>query len=271
MNKDTTNLANIWSKPAYLPYVQPPLTDEVLHSAEMKLGYSLPEELIALLRVQNGGSIRYTLPDTGHGTISGIGPHFPSLLEFDHLSEYNDLSFETKGLIPFDGDGHWEICLDYRENRKSPRVSFIDLECDRQRVIADSFSEYLTQLTIEPDASYVIETDKPIDKFVAGVSKITGINFEEPDTFAHGYASYRGKFMDEWIWISPNQVLTGFVRQNHERYEELKSLMKGTGLRYPEIPANSVFLFSHDEKTRTLLRNRLLEQGMDVNTFDSYF
>jgi len=52
-----------WSKPIYLPYLQPELTDEVLQSAEEKLGCTVPKELIELLRVQNGGYIRMSLED----------------------------------------------------------------------------------------------------------------------------------------------------------------------------------------------------------------
>lgn len=49
----------IWSVPAYLPYLQPPLTDEAVASAEKELGLQLPIEYLNLLRKQNGGYIRY--------------------------------------------------------------------------------------------------------------------------------------------------------------------------------------------------------------------
>src|SRR5262249_51521326 len=69
----------IWRVPAYFPYLQPPLTDEAIGSAEAEIGYKLPTDYLNLLRKQNGGYIRYSLPENVHDTIAGIGPYFPSL------------------------------------------------------------------------------------------------------------------------------------------------------------------------------------------------
>lgn len=57
-------MKNIWKVPKYLPYVQPILTDEILESAERKIGFKLPIELIEILKIQNGGYVRYKLPET---------------------------------------------------------------------------------------------------------------------------------------------------------------------------------------------------------------
>ena len=51
----------IWQVPAYLPYLQPPLTDEAVAAAEKEIGYKLPSEYLNLLRRQNGGYIRVSL------------------------------------------------------------------------------------------------------------------------------------------------------------------------------------------------------------------
>jgi hypothetical protein len=104
----------IWRVPAYLPYLQPPLTDEAVAAAEKAIGFELPAEYLHLLRKQNGGYIRYSLPENVHNTIAGIGPHFPSLTEFDWDQCQESVSFPLRGLVPFDGDGHWHLCLDYR-------------------------------------------------------------------------------------------------------------------------------------------------------------
>src|SRR5690349_6685321 len=105
----------IWSVPAYLPYLQPQITDAKIQTAEKRIGFKLPPEYIALLRIQNGGYIRYRLPDSVHEVIAGIGPHFPSITDFDWEEAQKFVSFKLKGLVPFDGDGHWHLCLDYRQ------------------------------------------------------------------------------------------------------------------------------------------------------------
>ena len=40
----------IWRVPAYLPYLQPPLTDKAVASAEKQIGYRLPVEFLNLLK-----------------------------------------------------------------------------------------------------------------------------------------------------------------------------------------------------------------------------
>jgi len=67
----------IWRVPVYLPYLQLDLTDEAISAAERKIGYTLPQSFIALLREQNGGYIRYSLEDLPHEQIYGIGSSFP--------------------------------------------------------------------------------------------------------------------------------------------------------------------------------------------------
>src|SRR4051812_21428575 len=105
---------NIWRVPAYLPFLQPPLTDAAVAAAEEKIGHKLPSVYIELLRKQNGGYIRYALPEGVHHLIAGIGPNFPSLTEFDLSEHQAEVTFPLEGLVPFDGDGHWYFCLDYR-------------------------------------------------------------------------------------------------------------------------------------------------------------
>lgn len=236
----------IWEVPAYLPYLQPPLTDDVLAAAERELGFRLPSEFVALLRIQNGGYIRCSLPDSVHDTIAGIGPNFPSLTDFDWDECQEFVSFPLHGLVPFDGDGHWHLCLDYRRNSLSPAVTHVDIECDYQITIAPSFSNYLTLLQLETDGKYVLENVSDIEPIKSQLGGILGVPFSKPESWAYGYpverAALGNQECPEWLWLTPNNVPRGFVRADDPRYDELKDLLPGTALRYPEIPENTYLL-----------------------------
>ena len=254
----------VWRKPIYLPYLQPKLTDEIIESAEQKLGYRLPNELVELLKIQNGGYIRKTLEESLNEQIYGIGPYFPSLTDVD-WAEYKDwVSFELEGLIPFDGDGHWYICLDYRNNKSIPEITYIDTECDNQEKIADSFSDYLSHLTLKVDDELVISTNKGIGEIANQLESILNIKFEEPDNFAHGYDQYRSKLDDSWIWLSPNLVPNGFVRKDEDRYEELVKLSEGRTSQFPEIPETSLLISFSEEKTRDIAIEKLRNNQIEI-------
>jgi len=237
----------IWSVPAYLPYLQPPLTDEVIASAESHIGFKLPNEYLDLLRKQNGGYIRFSLPETVHRSIAGIGPNFPSLTEFD-WDEYQDsVSYPLHGLVPFDGDGHWHLCLDYRKNPTTPAITYADVECDSQSHIADSFADYLDMLRISvDDDQYVLEGVSEIEKLKGDLSRHLGVPFNPTETWNHGYPTERAPLGSDddpqWLWISPNTVRRGFVRPNDPRYPELKDLMPGLADRFPGLPPRSYIL-----------------------------
>jgi len=257
-------LESIWQKPIYLPYLQPKLTHETIKSAEHKLRYRLPNELVELLKIQNGGYIRKTLKESLNEQIYGIGPYFPSLTDVD-WTEYKDwVSFELEGLIPFDGDGHWYICLDYRNNKSMPEITYIDIECDNQVKIANSFSNYLSQLTLTVDEELVINTNKAIGEIIKKLESILNIKFEEPDNFTHGYDQYKGKLEDCWIWLSSNIVPNGFVRKDEERYEELVKLSEGKATRFPEISETSLLISFSDENTKNKVVEKIRNNEMDI-------
>lgn len=259
------NLNTIWRTPKYLPYIQPPLTDKIIAAAEKKIGYKLPKEYLDLLKIQNGGYIRFTLKDTLHDQINGIGPYYPSITEFEWLSEYNDLSFEINGLFPFDGDGHWNICLDYRKNQNEPVVTYIDTESDYEQSVAATFRDYLKLLELDTESKFVIETSAGIETVVQQISKVVNIEFGEPDTYAYGYPVYRSSYKDSWIWVSPNLVPTGFVRKEDERYEELKPQMETMALRYPEISESALFIGVSEENVQMELFAKLSANGVAIS------
>ncbi len=240
----------IWSVPAYLPYLQPPLTDEAVSSAETEIGHKLPSAYLELLWKQNGGYIRFGLPEMVHDTIAGIGPYFPSLTRFDWDKCQEYVSYPLQGLVPFDGDGHWHLCLDYRKNPRAPAITLADIECDSETHIANSFADYLAMLRIRVEDEYVLEAVANIKTAKAGLSRQLGVSFDPPDTSAHGYRTERARLGDEgnpqWLWISPNTVPRGFVRTNDRRYAALKDLMPGFDERFPGLPAGSYILSATD-------------------------
>jgi SMI1-KNR4 cell-wall len=253
------DVKTIWQVPVYLPYLQPVLTDEILKDAESKVGYKLPIEYIELLKIQNGGYIRFTINETMHSQIYGIGPNFPSLTDFDWTEYDGCVSYELNGLIPFDGDGHWHLCMDYRKDKFEPEITLINTESDTETLVAKNFEKYISLLLIETDGYYVVETKEKLEDVIRDISAILKIEFEEPSSYDNGYPVYRTRFKDAWILISPNTVSNGFVRIDDERYEELKSIVNGHSLRYPEIPAESLLIsFSEDEVRADI--NKILKE-----------
>jgi len=244
----------IWQVPAYLPYLQPPLTNQVIEAAEGQLGHKLPGEYLNLLEKQNGGYIRFSLPKLPHNVIAGIGPNFPSLTGFDWEECRDYVSVPLDGLVPFDGDGHWHLCLDYRRNQQTPSITYVDIESDRELAIADSFGSYLCLLSVSDEDEYVVDDTARFEQLKARLSSSLGAAFEPPDTWAHGYPTHRARLGTEsgpeWIWISPNSVPRSFVRPNDPRYGELKDLLPGYGLRFPEVPPEA-YLLSATEGVRT--------------------
>jgi hypothetical protein len=240
----------IWKVPAYLPHVQPPLTDEAIEAAERKIRYKLPSEYLDLLRKQNGGYIRYSLPEMVHDSIAGIGPYFPSRTMFDWDEWQDQVSFSLQGLVPFDGDGHWYLCLDYRGNSPTPSITHADIECDEEIVVAGSFADYLAKLKPAIGNEYVLEGVFDIEKTIASLASSLKVSFGPPNSLMHGYPVYFTQFrangIPEWILVGPNSVPRGFVRPDDPRYVELKDLMPGHALRFPEAPAESYIVSTSD-------------------------
>ena len=265
-------MKKIWRTPKYLPYVQPALTDESLAAAEKQLGCKLPVDYIELLNIQNGGYIRYTIAETGHSVIAGIGPYYPSITNLPDWSDSEDweLSFALDGLVPFDGDGHWYLCFDYRNQPVEPKITLIDIECDREEVIALNFKEYLSLLVMEVEDDYVIDTNLTIEEAVKKIAALAKIDFEAPDSWAHGYAQYRAKYKGKWVWISANTVPSGFVRRDDKRFDELKSQMETSALRFPELPENALLISTSDEKTTQSLISLLTKNAFSAKSLKSF-
>ena len=266
---------NPWRTPAYLPYVQPVLTQTAIAQAEAALGVKLTRAYLACLQVQNGGYIRFELPDKGlpHDSIWGIGPHFPNINDYQQAldPEADDEGEcwsprDCSRLVPFDGDGHWFLCLDYR-NGEEPGVAVIDVETGRDLQIASTFEDYLRLLVPSYGSNFLgLRTVVSIDEVAHRLRPFTGADFDPASDQDHGYPVRRCKLHyggdQEWLWLSPNQCARGFVRATDHRYAELKNSLPGNALRLPEYPDAGV-LIGCTEGLRNVLVGWCLKDGMD--------
>jgi hypothetical protein len=146
-------------------YQHPPLTAESVAEAERVLRVRLPIELVELLHIQNGGYTKgFVHPMSEPTTWSE--DHVPLhdlagiVLDPTNSSPMNLVRTEELtqewGLPPrqvlLSGDGHYWITLDYRHG-ESPAVSWIDVECGEDKLIAPSFKAFLQGLLREAEQS----------------------------------------------------------------------------------------------------------------------
>lgn len=240
----------LWKVPAYLPYVQPSLTDRALEKAEAKLGVKLPRAYVEALRVQNGGYLRLSEHPSNYASVSqlfGIGPRRPSLLGVDWTEVKEWMTEEgTKkparidDLIPFCDNGHSYFCLDYRKDgrRREPRVTYIDIEGSVDRVLARDFGAFLRQLQPgEEVETYGLVTTEAPAALAAALSAASGLSFEDQGDQNRGYPEFIARLPGRKpgsASLSPNRVRRGFVRKTHADSEKLSKLLPEMVDRHPD-------------------------------------
>ncbi|MCC6556145.1 MAG: SMI1/KNR4 family protein [Polyangiaceae bacterium] len=253
--------------PAFLDYIQPPLTDEAVTAAEDQLGVKLPEAYVDLLRQQNGGYLRARWPESASKRLFGIGPRYPSITVdqawWRPKKAEPDIWTPPRPelLIPFDGDGHWSMCFDYRGRgpRAEPSVTLIDCECEREEAIAGTFVAYLAGLVDEiAEASTRIYGDVSPEAVARAIARSLAAAPPTVDTFAHGYPTWRialpGRY--QWCWCSANRVPAGFRREGKRAV-----VTEETALRIPEDPGCAVLL-SCTEASRATVSAALTALGL---------
>ena len=126
-------------------YTGPPITDDMVRKAEAKLGFKLPKSYIELLRVKNGGILKYnrfpTLIPTGWAedhvqinAIFGIGGEHGIDTELGSQYMIPEWGYPDVGvwigMTP--SGGHEAIMLDYTEcgPQGEPRVIYADVETE---------------------------------------------------------------------------------------------------------------------------------------------
>ena len=233
----------IWKRPAFLPYVHPPLTDAAIRQAEDELGCDLPTDFLDVLRVQNGGPIRFSIPDSSGDLIAGIGHAFPSVTDFD-LAEYQEyVDFSLGGLVPFDGDGHWYHCLDYRDSPENPGIAYIDVECNYQERLAESFTEFLQLMELDLENELVLQGVETIDDARQRLEALFGSTCEHKisNVGVPYWTFHTGNKWDEGFWISSNKVAAGY---SGDRPETMT--FEGNALLFPELAGNTVIFEARD-------------------------
>jgi SMI1-KNR4 cell-wall len=130
------------------------LTKEVVQEAEKTLGVRLPQLLIELLQIQNGGyTTGFVFPtdkpnswaegcvpmDELFGITLQKGPTGLSLMDSAYLTAEWGIP-EKQVLLA--GDGHWFISLDYRAGPE-PTVLWLDTEMEEEIEVAASFAQFL--------------------------------------------------------------------------------------------------------------------------------
>jgi hypothetical protein len=160
------NLTGFWEDSDYArrEYVGAPITDELIHSVQVELGYRLPKAFIELLRSQNGGIPARTNHRTSQPTswaedrvaITGI-------YGLDRSKSYSlcgglgskfwmeEWGYPDIGIYFADcpSAGHDMLCLDYSQCGADgePRVVHVDQESDYKiTLVADNFETFIRGL-----------------------------------------------------------------------------------------------------------------------------
>lgn len=234
--------AQLWRAPAFLPHVQPALTATAVRDAERYLGVTLPSAYLSMLAHQNGGYLRATWPELPHRSLDGIGPAFPSLTVDDawwRTPDADDDMWVPPGpalLIPFDGEGHWNLCLDYRTHgpRAEPAVTYVDVDAEEETPVADSVDAFLDGLVDDLETTaFRIHADIDLDLFAETLAAASGYKFEDQGNWNHGYRQLRARLGNgAWLWLSANRVPAGFDRDGPRVIATPE-----TALRLPTDPA----------------------------------
>jgi hypothetical protein len=242
-------LHGLWKVPAYEPIVQQPLVERDVAAVEAHLGVRLPETYLAALREQNGGYVRRRYPELVQTRLWGIGPVAPNLgsgawLEACESAEIDGawLPRTPELLVPFDGDGHWYVCLDYRKAgaRAEPSVTLVDLELERERRLAPSFDAFLARCDVDAYQQVLgLVTEVPLAQAAERLGKALRRPVSDLGTQLQGAHLYqialRARGDKAWAFLSANEQPRGWWPEDRPRPPGRAGL-SGTALAWPEQP-----------------------------------
>lgn len=158
--------ASFWNT-AVSHLVLPPLTDDLVAKTQTQLNVRLPNELLVLLHIQNGGVVSddwcaFPCPPNSYADdfvpfqfMVGIGPSdiptgTSTLLDTPYLIREWDL---PPSVVLLYGEGHYWVALDYRNSGSlgEPSVTWIDNEMGHELALAPNFRTFVEGLAPEPD------------------------------------------------------------------------------------------------------------------------
>lgn len=243
----------LFNRPIFGPYLQPTLTDEMVRDAEEKMGFKLPKAYLDLLKVQNGGYIRFTLKDTLHDQIWGIGPHPFSITDFHDTDDRNLRFLASIKRFPFDckGDGEY-LCFEYDRKREFPSIVYTWPRERRYFKVARDFEGYLQKL--KPDLSdlyvidtgaEVVETNAVLQEVLNGIFAGTEWELKEMPLETYGYPYFSIQQGSSWVGFQTNKVPAIHFPPNHPFKQKFPDLLKKSALAYPELPESSLIVTAY--------------------------
>jgi hypothetical protein len=239
-NQSPASRAPDYKQILYAPskhYTLPRLTADEVRRAERQLGIRLPAAYVRLLKYQNGGRLRYggifpeqRSPRT-HTTrkvyefesIAGLHSRLERALNAITTVARKEWDL-PEGLFPFDGDGHWWLCLDYRKcgPQGEPCITHYDTEYEREARIASSFAVLVSGLIYaDPHYQWALDASAvqgdAFDRLLRGLGCRTG-RYKHPETW--DWPKYRGEIRDEPAYL---QVFANTVSKGEQRFLDLPS------------------------------------------------
>ncbi|MFE4898202.1 SMI1/KNR4 family protein [Peribacillus butanolivorans] len=187
------------------------LTEEDIKKAEKEFNVNFPKEYIELLKIKNGGYLKYqALPVNFKNSWADdhIPLHYLYGIKknkgiFNSKVLLKEWGIKEKAFITISGDGHTWTVLDYRNNKIEPEITFIDIEENKITVIFKSFKEMIDNLFEYEDEDDFSNTvaDVNTSKLAKELLKSTDINKKIQGLYVWS-SSYED--MDELISIITN-------------------------------------------------------------------
>lgn len=123
---------------------------------EEKYGFILPKEYeefssyedkkIVKIPHCNNDSLEFYFGEGFYeiGSFASVDPNAEDNI-YDNIIDGREWGLSNE-LIPFEGDGHTWIALDYRDSCKEPKVVVVETDEGNSLVVANTFKEFLSKL-----------------------------------------------------------------------------------------------------------------------------
>lgn len=213
------NWVTYWAAPEYRQPL-PPATEEQIAGAEETLGVRFPSTLRTMFAERNGGALRgYHNDSTQHHAIRsitadhmGIDRNNPWWLDDEYWQPEPPLEL----LVPMTGDGHSDLCLDYRRCGPSgePEVWLIQQE-GPETLIATSFDEFLDHI-VDVHPTEILSNQSNVEQVADQLAAALGVNVKHFDHFSSVHAKHslvvrqnrivRDDLDGEWFRLPEHQV-----------------------------------------------------------------